>query len=69
MTDKEFLAKANEKIKAETDNEQFMISSENRPHVILGIISESEAERPKLSFFSKVALCYVKRRLTGIIVI
>ena len=66
LVDKEFVMKANEKIKTETDNNAFLISSEERPQVILGIISKLDVERPKIPFFSKVAIRNAKRRLSGL---
>lgn len=63
LTDNDFLKKANQKIKEVTSNEDFYISNTQKPHVILGIISKSDAEKPDIPFFSKVALRHTTRRL------
>lgn len=62
-TDKEFLKKANDKIKEVTNNKAFSVSDEKNPHVILAIISKMDVERPNIPFFSKVALRHTMRRL------
>jgi len=59
-----FVGKANEKIREQTTNHNFLIETNGvRPTIILAIISESNGQRPHLPFFSKVALRYTKRRL------
>lgn len=64
LGDPVFVVKANEKISEQTTNEEFLIdSSGDRPTIILAIISKNDGERPKLPFFSKVALRYARRRL------
>lgn len=65
MSDHEFLVKANRKIKEQGGDDKFLISQEQRPTVILGIITEQGAERPPIPFFSKIALRYATRRLQG----
>ena len=65
VTDKAFIKKANDKIKETTGNMDFLICEGDHPHVILGIISKYDAERPRIPFFSKVALRYAQRRLKG----
>ena len=63
LTDKKFLEKANDKIKEVTSNEKFLVSDGQKPHVILAIISKHDAERPRIPFFSKVALRHTVRSL------
>ena len=63
MGDAEFRSKANLKIKEQTDNDEFLIKSEDKPTVILAIISKYDEERPPIPFFSKIALKYTARRL------
>ncbi len=63
MSDSEFRSKANERIKRESDNSNFLISANVHPTVILAIISKSNEERPPIPFFSKIALRYASRRL------
>lgn len=63
MSDREFLAKANAKIREVSGNDKFLISSEQQPTVILAIISKYNKDRPPIPFFSKIALRYAKRRL------
>lgn len=63
MGDREFVAKANMKIKENTDNEAFLINNKARPNVIIAIISKYNCDRPPIPFFSKVALRYARRRL------
>ena len=61
--DAKFRSKANIKIKELSANEEFLINENIRPDVILGIISKVDSERPRIPFFSKVALKYAKQRL------
>lgn len=63
MSDVEFRAKANLKIKELSSNEDFLINNDAKPNVVLAIISKSDSERPQIPFFSKIALRYAKRRL------
>ena len=63
ISDKEFVRKANEKIKEVTDRDEFLIKDGQHPNVILAIISEKDVDRPNIPFFSKVALRHTKRRL------
>ncbi len=63
MSDREFLIKANDKIKKEGADDRFLLSTEHRPNVILAIISNHREDRPPIPFFSKIALRYTRRRL------
>ena len=63
MSDREFLIKANDKIKKESTDDRFLISTDYRPKIILAIISSHCDDRPPIPFFSKIALRYTKRRL------
>lgn len=63
ISDREFVRKANEKIKEVTDSDEFLIKDGQHPDVILAIISEKDVDRPNIPFFSKVALRHTKRRL------
>lgn len=63
MSDQEFREKANAKIKDEGGSEEFLISSDCHPNVILAILSEHCEPRPPIPFFSKIALRYAVRRL------
>lgn len=63
MGDREFVAKANMKIKESTLNDAFLIEGQARPNVIIAIISKHNCDRPPIPFFSKVALRYARRRL------
>lgn len=63
ISDKEFVRKANEKIKEITDKEEFIIKDGQHPGVVLAIISDKDVDRPNIPFFSKVALRHTKRRL------
>jgi len=63
VSDKDFVRKANEKIKELTDMEEFLIKDGQHPDVILAIISDKDVDRPNIPFFSKVALRHTKRRL------
>ena len=63
MGDREFVAKANMKIKESTPNDAFLIEGQARPNVIIAIISKHNCDRPPIPFFSKVALRYARRRL------
>ena len=63
ISDKEFVRKANDKIRQVTDRDEFLIKDGQRPNVILAIISEKNEDRPNIPFFSKVALRHTKRRL------
>lgn len=65
MSDQEFLVKANRKIKEVGGGDKFLISQEQRPTIILGIITNQSNERPPIPFFSKIALRYATRRLQG----
>ena len=59
-----FIGKANEKIRENTTNPDFLIDGNgDRPTIILAIISKDNSERPQIPFFSKVALRYTRRRL------
>ena len=63
ISDPEFRMKANTEIRKSTDNPEFLIESNTKPHVIFAIISKKNVERPRIPFFSKVAIRYTKRRL------
>ena len=63
LSDKEFVNKANEKIKKVTGKDEFLIKDGEHPKVILAIISEKNIDRPNIPFFSKVALRHTRRRL------
>ena len=63
MSDREFLVKANAKIREEGGADRFCIAAGQRPNVVLAIISPYSAERPPIPFFSKIALRYARRRL------
>ena len=63
MGDAEFRSKANLKIKEQTDANEFLIKSDDKPTVIMAIISKYDEERPPIPFFSKIALKYTVRRL------
>lgn len=63
MGDRDFVAKANLKIKELTTNENFLINNHSRPNVVIAIISKYNSDRPPIPFFSKVALRYARRRL------
>ncbi len=61
--DKEFREKANSKIREQADNKRFLINDDNLPTIILAIISKNDEQRPRIPFFSKLALKYVYRDL------
>ena len=63
MSDREFLVKANTKICEEGGADRFCIAANQRPNVILAIISPHSDDRPPIPFFSKIALRYASRRL------
>lgn len=64
LSDPVFVRKANEKIREQTTNPQFLIDeATGRPTIILAIISKDDDPRPHIPFFSKVALRYARRRL------
>lgn len=63
MSDREFLIKANTKIREEGGDDRFFIAANHRPDVILAIISPHNDDRPPIPFFSKIALRYATRRL------
>ena len=65
MGDGEFRSKANLKIKEQTDIDDFLIQSGEKPTVILAIISKYNEDRPPIPFFSKIALRHTVRRLKG----
>lgn len=63
INDHEFREKANVKIKNVGGSDKFLIPVDCRPKVILAILSEFSEIRPKIPFFSKIALRYAVRRL------
>ena len=66
LGDGEFRRKANDKIKENSGDNRFYVEEGTRPDIVLAIISKEDCERPKLPFFSKVALRYTKRRLDAL---
>ena len=63
IEDNSFVEKANIKINEETDNKDFLINNNDKPTVIMAIISQTDEERPRIPFFSKMALKHVYHRL------
>lgn len=63
LSDNEFFLKANQKIGELSTNKEFLLKKEEKPSVILAIISNRDEQRPHIPFFSKVALRYTYRRL------
>lgn len=64
LADTEFKKLVNETISDITDNKDFNVRGDNKLKVIYAIIQKNkEGELPRLPFFSKVSLRYVKSRL------
>ena len=63
ISDDNFRDKANQKISEEGGSEAFLIPPNPTPTIIFAIISQQQAERPSIPFFSKVALRHTWRQL------
>lgn len=63
ISDKNFLKKANDKIREQERGDKFQIFDARKIKVVFGIISKDTDNLPKMPFFSKVAFIHAKTRL------